>query len=141
MRGKYGWDILAARSIWAFGPGRDGPNVLLDDTLPGEVDKKLLGAVRDSVVQGFQWGAREGPLCDEPIRGVKFKLVDAVVAPEPVARSGGQVIPTARRVCYSAFLMATPRLMEPVSFFSYFSFVCLFVCLFVCFVLFCDDAF
>lgn len=25
-----------------------------------------------------------------------------------------QVIPTARRVCYSAFLMATPRLMEPV---------------------------
>lgn len=27
-----------------------------------------------------------------------------------------QVIPTARRVCYSAFLMATPRLMEPVYF-------------------------
>lgn len=25
-----------------------------------------------------------------------------------------QVIPTARRVCYSAFLMATPRLMEPM---------------------------
>ena len=25
-----------------------------------------------------------------------------------------QVIPTARRVAYSAFLMATPRLMEPV---------------------------
>ena len=25
-----------------------------------------------------------------------------------------QVIPTARRVCYSAFLMATPRLVEPV---------------------------
>jgi translation elongation factor EF-G len=27
-----------------------------------------------------------------------------------------QVIPTARRVCYSAFLMATPRLMEPMYF-------------------------
>ena len=74
MRSRYEWDILAARSIWAFGPGADGPNVLLDDTLPGEVDKRLLGAVRDSVVQGFQWGAREGPLCDEPIRGVKFKV-------------------------------------------------------------------
>ena len=24
------------------------------------------------------------------------------------------MIPTSRRVCYSAFLMATPRLMEPV---------------------------
>ena len=28
--------------------------------------------------------------------------------------AGLQVIPTARRVCYSAFLMATPRLVEPV---------------------------
>jgi U5 small nuclear ribonucleoprotein component len=90
--------------------------VLLDDTLPSEVDKALLGAVRESVVQGFQWGAREGPLCDEPMRNVKFKLTDAVVAPEPLARGGGQLIPTARRVCYSAFLMATPRLMEPVYF-------------------------
>lgn len=35
-------------------------------------------------------------------------------AAEPLHRGGGQVIPTARRVCYSAFLMATPRLMEPV---------------------------
>ncbi len=38
----------------------------------------------------------------------------AEIAPEPLARGGGQIIPTARRVCYSAFLMATPRLVEPV---------------------------
>ena len=65
------------------------------------------------MLQGFQWGVREGPLCDEPIRNVKFKILDATIAPEPIHRGGGQVIPTARRVCYSAFLMATPRLMEP----------------------------
>ncbi|KAK8545022.1 hypothetical protein V6N13_066336 [Hibiscus sabdariffa] len=91
-----------------------GPNILLDDTLPTEVDKALLGSVRDSIVQGFQWGAREGPLCDEPIRNVKFKIVDARIASEPLHRGSGQIIPTARRVAYSAFLMATPRLMEPV---------------------------
>lgn len=62
----------------------------------------------------FQWGAREGPLCDEPIRNVKFKILDATIAPEPLHRGGGQIIPTARRVAYSAFLMATPRLMEPI---------------------------
>lgn len=111
---KYDWDLLAARSIWAFGPDRAGPNVLLDDTLPSEVDKNLLGAVRESIVQGFQWGTREGPLCDEPMRNVKFKILDAALAPEPIHRGGGQIIPTARRVAYSAFLMATPRLMEPV---------------------------
>ncbi|PSN53258.1 116 kDa U5 small nuclear ribonucleoprotein component [Blattella germanica] len=80
---KYDWDLLAARSIWAFGPDSTGPNILVDDTLPSEVDKGLLSSVKDSIVQGFQWG---------------------------------QIIPTARRVAYSAFLMATPRLMEPYLF-------------------------
>lgn len=114
MQSRYGWDLLSARSIWAFGPDKQGPNILLDDTLPSEVDKNLLNAVKDSIVQGFQWGAREGPLCDEPIRNVKFKILDAAIAAEPLHRGGGQIIPTARRVAYSAFLMATPRLMEPV---------------------------
>ena len=43
--------------------------------------------------QGFQWGTREGPLCDEPIRNVKFKILDASIAPEPLARGGGQARP------------------------------------------------
>ena len=34
---KYDWDLLAARSIWAFGPDSTGPNILVDDTLPSEV--------------------------------------------------------------------------------------------------------
>jgi U5 small nuclear ribonucleoprotein component len=101
---KHGYDVLASRSVWAFGPDDMGPNLLMDDTLSSEVDKKLLYSVKDSVRQGFQWGTREGPLCDEPIRNVKFKILDAVLANEPIYRGGGQIIPTARRVCYSSFL-------------------------------------
>ncbi|KAJ7103149.1 Calreticulin family-domain-containing protein [Mycena belliarum] len=111
---KYQWDLLASRSIWAFGPDDNGPNILLDDTLPSQIDKKLLGTVKDHIKQGFQWGAREGPLCDEPMRNVKFRLLDAGLAQEPIFRGGGQIVPTARRVCYSSFLMAAPRLMEPI---------------------------
>ena len=111
---RYDWDLLAARSVWGFAPDERGANVMLDDTLPSEVDKKLLSSIREYVLQGFQWGCREGPLCEEPLRNVKFKVLDALVAPEPIHRGGGQIIPTARRVAYSAFLMATPRLMEPV---------------------------
>lgn len=114
LQSKYSWDVLAARNVWAFGPTQRGPNVLIDDTLPTEVDKKLLYNVKDSVIQGFQWASREGPLCEEPIRNVKFKLLDATLAAEPIYRGGGQIIPTARRVAYSSFLMATPRLMEPI---------------------------
>ncbi|KAG8788343.1 hypothetical protein FRC15_004926 [Serendipita sp. 397] len=113
---RYGWDLLASRSIWAFGPDESGPNVLVDDTLPGEIDKKTLNLVKEHVRQGFQWGAREGPLCDEPMRGVKFRILGASLADEPIYRGGGQIVPTSRRVCYSSFLLATPRLMEPVYF-------------------------
>jgi len=37
FQSKYDWDLLAARSIWAFGPDNTGPNILVDDTLPSEV--------------------------------------------------------------------------------------------------------
>eukprot|EP00753_Platysulcus_tardus_P000712 PLAT10659.1.p2 GENE.PLAT10659.1~~PLAT10659.1.p2 ORF type:complete len:666 (+),score=352.56 PLAT10659.1:3-2000(+) len=114
LQTKYGWDAMASSRVWAFGPDAQGPNVLLDDTLIGEVDEDELDTVRGYVVNGFHWACREGPLCDEPIRATKFKLMDAVLAPTAVLRGGGQFVPTTRRVCYSSFLMASPRLMEPI---------------------------
>jgi len=113
---KYEWDVLASRSVWSFGPEINGPNVLVDDTLPSEVNKQLLGSVREAIVQGFQWASKGGPMCEEPIRNVKYKLLHGIIAQEPIYRAGGHIIPTARRVCHSSFLMATPRLMEPVYF-------------------------
>ncbi len=38
---NYEWDILAARNIWAFGPDTNGPNMLINDTLPAEVNNYL----------------------------------------------------------------------------------------------------
>lgn len=112
---QYQWDLLSSRSIWAFGDSpTHGTNILLDDTLPGEVDKKLLNTCKASIVQGFQWATREGPLCEEPVRATKLKVLDAVLADKPIHRGGGQIIPTARRVVHAALLTATPRLMEPV---------------------------
>lgn len=111
---KHGYDLLASRNIWAFGPDDRGPNILQNDTLPSDTDVKALRSVRDAVKQGFSWATREGPLCEEPIRNAKFKITDVELAPEAIARGGGQIIPTARRACYSSFLMAGPRLMEPI---------------------------
>lgn len=111
---NYDWDILAARSIWAFGPEETSPNVLVDDTVPSTTDKKLLKAVKESIKQGFSWATREGPLAEEPVRNVKFRITKVELADEPVRRGAGQIIPAARRAVYSSFLTAQPRLMEPV---------------------------
>ena len=111
---NYNYDLLAARNIWAFGPDDTGPNILQNDTLPSEVDTKQLRSVRESIRQGFSWATREGPLCEEPIRNAKFRITDVTLANEAIARGGGQIIPTARRASYSSFLLAGPRLMEPL---------------------------
>jgi 116 kDa U5 small nuclear ribonucleoprotein component len=109
-----GWDSLAAKSLWAFGPHPTrGPNALLNDVLDPEA-KRNASSVQDSVVQGFNWAMREGPLADEPVRGVKFRLLDATVSESPIGRSPAQLIPAARRAAYSSMLTASPRLLEPV---------------------------
>jgi len=114
LQSEYNWDILAANSLWAFGPESNGPNVLLNDVLPDQVNKSLLIGISDSIIRGFQWATKEGPLVDEPIRNVKFKLLGATIAPEAIQRSSGHIVPAARSVTHSSFLVATPRLMEPV---------------------------
>lgn len=112
FQSQFGWDLLATHSIWAFGPDPSlGANVLLDDSLGS---KEHLRSAQRSIVQGFRWGTREGPLCDELVRNVKFKILDADISSQPLLRGGGQIIPTARRAVYSSFLAASPRLLEPV---------------------------
>eukprot|EP00538_Stauroneis_constricta_P000158 CAMPEP_0119551688 /NCGR_PEP_ID=MMETSP1352-20130426/4873_1 /TAXON_ID=265584 /ORGANISM="Stauroneis constricta, Strain CCMP1120" /LENGTH=1046 /DNA_ID=CAMNT_0007597789 /DNA_START=65 /DNA_END=3205 /DNA_ORIENTATION=+ len=115
FQSQYSWDLLASRSIWAFGdsPTR-GTNILMDDTLPSEVDKGLLSSCKNSIVQGFRWATREGPLCEEPVRATKLKILDVTLADKPIHRGGGQIIPAARRTVHSSLLTATPRLMEPI---------------------------
>jgi len=67
-------------------------------------------------LQGFHWITREGPLIEEPVRQTKFRLIDLQIADEAIHRGGGQIVPTARKALYSSFLLATPRLMEPILF-------------------------
>ncbi|KAL9608932.1 MAG: hypothetical protein Q9167_006255 [Letrouitia subvulpina] len=111
---NYDWDKLASRSIWAFGPDEQGPNVLQDDTLPSQVDKKIVSTVRETIRQGFSWGTREGPLCEEPIRNTRFRVTDLSLASDVLSRGSGQIVPTARRALFSSFLTASPRLLEPM---------------------------
>merc|ERR1712168_943760 len=57
---------------------------------------------------------KEGVLCDENLRGVRFNIYDVTLHADAIHRGGGQIIPTARRVLYASMLTADPRLMEPV---------------------------
>merc|ERR1711893_380402 len=107
---KYEYDITEARKIWCFGPDTMGPNILIDATK----GVQYLNEIKDSVVAGFQWATKEGVLCDENMRGVRFNIYDVALHTDAIHRGGGQIIPTARRALYACQLIAAPRLMEPV---------------------------
>uniref|UniRef100_UPI00358E5F1B elongation factor 2 n=1 Tax=Myxine glutinosa TaxID=7769 RepID=UPI00358E5F1B len=106
----YGWEVAEARKIWAFGPDGMGPNLLVDVTK----GVQYLNEIKDSVVAGFQWATKEGVLCDENVRGVRFDIHDVTLHADAIHRGGGQIIPTARRVLYASLLTASPRMLEPV---------------------------
>jgi len=107
---KYEYDVTEARKIWCFGPETTGPNIFVDCTK----GVQYLNEIKDSCVAGFQWASKEGVLCDENMRSVRFNLYDVALHADAIHRGGGQIIPTARRVLYACVLTAEPRLMEPV---------------------------
>jgi len=107
---KYDYDVTEARKIWCFGPDTDGPNLMMDCSK----GVQYLNEIKDSVVAGFQWATKEGVMCDENLRAVRFNVFDVTLHADAIHRGGGQIIPTARRVLYASMLTAEPRLMEPV---------------------------
>jgi elongation factor 2 len=115
VRGKFlaenfQWDVTDSRKIWCFGPDTTGSNLLVDVTKAVQ----YLLEIKDSCVAAFQWATKEGILCEENMRGIRFNVVDVTLHADAVHRGGGQVIPTCRRAIYAAEMTAQPRLLEPV---------------------------
>jgi elongation factor 2 len=107
---EYEFDPTEAKKIWAFGPDVTGPNLVLDCTK----GVQYMNEIKDGVVSGFQWATKEGPMCGENNRNIRYNIHDVVMHPDAIHRGGGQIIPTARRVMYASILTGAPALMEPV---------------------------
>lgn len=99
-------------------PIEEAENVLaLDEhkNLMVDLTRKLdFTAVKEMIVEGFKWACRSGPLCEEPLRGVKLKIMDAQIHENPAFRGPVQIVPLARRATLSAVLKAKPVILEPI---------------------------
>ncbi|CEL92355.1 unnamed protein product [Vitrella brassicaformis CCMP3155] len=107
---KYDWDKNDALKIWCFGPETTGANVLIDQTK----GIAYLNEIKDHCNSAIQWATKEGVLCEENMRGIRFNILDVVLHTDAIHRGAGQITPTMRRVCYAAELTAAPRLLEPI---------------------------
>jgi len=102
-----GWPTKQARNIWSLEEHR---NILVDMTK----GVQYLREVRDMVMAGFRWACESGPLCEEPMRGLKVTLTDASLHEDPVHRGPAQIMPATRRGILGSFLSSKPIILEPV---------------------------
>jgi elongation factor 2 len=102
-----GWSTDEARNVWSLEEHR---NILVDLTK----GVQYLREVRDMVIAGFRWACQNGPLCEEPIRGIKVKVTDASLHEDPVHRGPAQIMPAARRGILGSFLSSKPIILEPI---------------------------
>jgi len=107
---KYEWSDTEARKIWCWGPETDGPNLVVDTTQAVQ----YIIEIKEHVTSAFQWASKEGPLCDENMRSIRFNLIDVTLHTDSIHRGAGQIMPPTRRACFAAELTACPTLQEPV---------------------------
>lgn len=67
----------------------------------------------DAMIQGFQWSCMQGPLMDEPVTDVQFTVLEV-----ETKAATAQILPTMRKACLGAVMLAAPRICQPVSKFS-----------------------
>jgi len=107
---EFGWDKGDAQRIWCFGPDFKGPNCFVNQATAVPYVNEIV----PHVVSGFQWATRQGPICEEPLRGNRFNLEDCLLHSDAIHRGPAQLLGPLRKSVYGSLLSSEPRLMEPL---------------------------
>ncbi len=95
---------VTGEKIWSVDRFR---NVLI-------VLSKGLEFARERVVEGFSWACRSGPLCMEPLRGVKIVVSNAELSKDASLLDAVQIMRTVSRGILGSCLSAGMALLEPI---------------------------
>jgi elongation factor 2 len=85
-------------------------NVLVDCTGKAEQLREIL----DFMISGFTFACKAGPLCGEPLRGVKINLMEIQLSENPEHRGPVEIMHGVGKAIFGSFLTAKPMLLEPV---------------------------
>jgi elongation factor 2 len=85
-------------------------NVLVDCTGKAEQLREVL----DFIISGFTFACRAGPLCGEPLRGVKIKLMAIQLNSKAEDCSPVEIMHGVGKAIFGSFLTAKPLLLEPI---------------------------
>src|SRR3990170_522315 len=107
LQKKANWTTAEAENVWAI---EQHKNILVNEAKSIQFTHET----RDTIISGFKWACQNGPLCEEPIRGIKAKLIDAQLHEDPAHHGPAQLVPATRRAILGSFLTAKASLVEPI---------------------------
>jgi elongation factor 2 len=101
-----GMDRVEAKGVFAI----KGPNIITDVTK----GIQHLFETKELLKQAFEEVVESGPKANEPVMGIKVRLVDAKLHEDAIHRGPAQIIPAMRNAIYGAMTLAKPKLLEPM---------------------------
>jgi elongation factor 2 len=85
-------------------------NVLVDCTGKPSQTREIAA----SVISGFEYACKAGPLCGEPLRQVKVDLVEVQLSENAEYRNPVEIMRGVGKAVFGAVLTAKPVLLEPI---------------------------
>lgn len=110
------WNVDAKnpKRLWCLGgtpvEKETGANMLVDET--HGVD--YLNEAQSMFVTAFKRFALAGPLCGEPLHGVRVNVTHVKLHQDAAHRGAGELLEACRRSFSGAVATSEPRLMEPI---------------------------
>jgi elongation factor 2 len=86
-------------------------NVLVDSS--GKT-QQTSEEVLESIIAGFEFACKAGPLCGEPLRHVKVNLIDLQLSDNMELCNSVEVMHGIGKAIFASFLTAKPVLLEPI---------------------------
>ena len=99
--------LRGVNKIWAV---ENHGNLLI---YVGQENEEVLDA-KNSVITGFKWACESGPLCGEPLRGLKVIIQELNLHKNPEVRDPSQIIPMIKKAIFKAILQDNPTILEPI---------------------------
>jgi len=84
-------------------------NIFIDATERSEELSEIL----KFLISGFNYTCNSGPLCGEPLRGLKIKLLDFTLNKNKELSSPVEIMHGVGKAIFGSFLTGKPRLFEP----------------------------
>ncbi len=103
---ELGWETRPAKNVISI----HNQNILVNETK----GIQYLREIEEYMADAFQNAMDEGPLMNEPVRGVKVKLTNAKLHEDTIHRGPAQIMPATRKAIQASMMKANSSVLEPL---------------------------